>query len=399
VNEAKGFAVTRSNAQEFAAEQISRAKALQKPRIKDAMSKAVDGKTYAAAQDDIAARLSETKKIYKDVLSQDMVISPKLKDILKDPYVKSVSKSVNRMVASEQRTLKRKVTDAERLNIVKKALDDKINKLMRKTGGRNEARIVRAVKNELLDEMDAALPAYKDARMLWGGQAANDTAMIQGRKFSSMYPSDMKKLVGKMSESEKRHYTIGVIDDLSRKLNRKADGADGAKLLNDDIREKLQLLVPKEKADAFMAKFAKERVIRAKLEGVDPFSGAQTQPRQVASEYAKDLTRSTIGRGAQKVGEAGMQIEAASVYMSPVRLPARALRYIGKNLSKEDEEVIEAVTRTLFADSPINVKQGLSSAHQTRVDHYLNKVWPTSAGVMGVEYGEEVKNKITGQTE
>jgi len=102
------------------------------------------------------------------------------------------------------------------LDWVKRGLDDVINAKQTKEGfASTEARVIRNAKNEFLAKLDDLVPAYKDARAVFAGDAALKDAIEQGRKIFTMPENDWREVAAdfnKLTDMERNMFRAGVVD-------------------------------------------------------------------------------------------------------------------------------------------------------------------------------------------
>lgn len=370
-DQARGFAANNTPAQQFASQQIAKQKTLQKPALEKAMRETIGDADFSTLQNGITSRLKEASKLYSDVLAQDVSETPALKALRKDPFFKQAARFADKAAKSEARN-GGQVSQARYLQLVKEGLDDKISSLYR-NGKAKQAGLIRDVRDDLLEEMDAQLPGFSDVRKLWGGEVANKNALETGRRFLGQEPRDIAADTLKMSESERRHYFTGMLDALSKKIDSRADGSDLTRVVNDRVRKQLEAALPDGRANEFFRKFGIEAGKRRQLNAVDPLSGSQTQPRQQAAEAARQAVLTDAQRAVSRT---------ANALSEPLAQPGRFLKLLGRRASIEDPDVMEAVTRLLFtnADEASDLINQLSREQQARVQWYIRQAWPQVSG-------------------
>lgn len=386
IDEARGFSANITDETQGVIQKLASEKAGQKSKLVTDAKEALGDTKFEAAEDVINTNFKKASQKYEEVFSQPLEMTPKLKSIMANPFVKNASKSANKIAKSEQQLTGKPPNRAKHLQLTKEALDDKISLLYRK-GKNKEAGAVSNVRNALLDEMDAALPGFSDVRKTWGGEARNKGALEEGRKFFTKVPRDIKREVGKMSESEKQYHFVGVMDAIGRKINKKVDGADTTRIINDEVREQIRALLPPEKAERFLSRFESEAGRRRVLNAVDPSVNSQTQPRQEAAKAAREMTLT----GPQKFTGG-----AADALSQPIHQPGRVMRWLGRNLKKEDPDVMAAVTRMLYSEPKefTQVYSNLNSKQRQSVDYYFSRLFPKTAGVATVSAVKPEKPRI-----
>lgn len=111
------------------------------------------------------------------------------------------------------------VTPLDRVDATKRALDDEIQAALRK-GEKNKSRSLVMLKNAILKEVDEAIPEYAQARSLYAGKAALETAVDQGSLFLSnkMTVREIGELTRSMGASEKRFFQLGAKKAVMEKM-------------------------------------------------------------------------------------------------------------------------------------------------------------------------------------
>ena len=163
--------------------------------------------------DEIARlRLATTPKInqlYAEAGEQSMGFSPRLTKLFEgDNSLGRARKAANLRLA-DRRAAGEQITNISVVDATKQELDDQINTALR-LGENNKVRDLVKLKNVMVREADASIPVYKEARTLFAGQAALESAEKQGQDFFKLSPRELNDIISSMGESELRMFRLGV---------------------------------------------------------------------------------------------------------------------------------------------------------------------------------------------
>lgn len=118
-----------------------------------------------------------------------------------------------------------KPNSIQALDYAKKVLDDDIGKAVRQ-GESNFVRSRTVLKNALLEEMDNASPAYKEARTIAGDYISVNNAMEEGRKALKTDSEALGKIYKSLNNQEKQAYKIGLGKALRDEIGKVNEGAN-----------------------------------------------------------------------------------------------------------------------------------------------------------------------------
>lgn len=193
---------------------------------------------YLAAKDTIAADAKKlAAPLYQKAYETPVPFTETLEKILETPAGKAALANAERIAANEQQPFQqffinmlddttgtiRRVPDARGWDYIKRGFDDVIdaNKAAGTFGKmNNEGRVISALKDKMLQEIDDANPAYAAARKVWSDQASLDRALEAGREALSQSPEATRRAMASMSQAEKEAFKIGVADDLRNKVGK-----------------------------------------------------------------------------------------------------------------------------------------------------------------------------------
>jgi len=186
------------------------------------------------------------------------------------------------------------------LDYAKRALDDMIGVAYR-TGQNDEARILRGLKNTIVEEADAAdkTGLYAKARKTWAGDKEVVDALEEGRKFLGLDPEEITKHLGELSGASQKAYRAGAARALKDTIERAPDMAGAAKRIfgNQMVRKKIRAVMPDSRSynelSRTLTSESRFSYVKNKVLG-----GSPTQPR-LAEERALEQT---LGRAGAIIG-------------------------------------------------------------------------------------------------
>lgn len=242
-------------------------------RVSDDVADSVGGKpgSFAETTDDIAARRSaEAKPLYEKALgSNQPVKSPKVVEIVNRPSGKAAMQRGLKIAQDEGIPESELVIrdgagnvvgySAKALHYMKMGLDDMIESATR-TGDGQAARAYRTMKNELLSEMDRAVPGYAEARKVFAGHSANKRALEEGRKAINKHPDEIKRDLSNMSASEQDMYRKGLAQRVIEEVESSPDMGNAARRImgNTAKRERLRAVLGDEEFEKLMKRLGVE---------------------------------------------------------------------------------------------------------------------------------------------
>ena len=173
--------------------------------------------------------------------------------------------------------------------------------------GRGVERGLKGARAEFIDILDNASPkidgesAYKTARNKFAGDARLREAIEDGEGFFRMKPDELEAKVGKMSDSEKEAFRIGVAQAVRNSVDSTADLADAGKKIfgNKKQRKLLRAAFPDDKTFEAFEKRMEARIEQVITRGYAPRSGSPTALRDQdvsnLSETADAVTSMLMG--------------------------------------------------------------------------------------------------------
>lgn len=101
------------------------------------------------------------------------------------------------------------------LDYMKRGLDELITKGFNSGGmGRQRARTLRAILNEMLEEVDTQVPVFGEARSIFRGFSESRDAVQLGRDFLRKAPEIVKREVQKLRPQDRDFYRVGAAQSL-----------------------------------------------------------------------------------------------------------------------------------------------------------------------------------------
>ena len=154
--------------------------------------------------------------------------------------------------------------------------------------GRGLERGLKNARAELIEIIDDASPqidgesAYKTARNKFAGDARLREAIEDGEGFFRMKPDELEAKVGKMSDSEKEAFRIGVAQAVRNSVDSTADLANAGKKIfgNKKQRKLLRAAFPDDKTFEAFEKRMEARIEQVITRGYAPRSGSPTALRE-----------------------------------------------------------------------------------------------------------------------
>ncbi len=153
--------------------------------------------------------------------------------------------------------------------------------------GRGTERKLKEARAEFVGIIDDASPqidgesAYKTARNKFAGDARLREAVEDGEGFFRMKPDELEARVGKMSDSEKEAFRIGVAQAVRNSVDSTADLADAGKKIfgNKKQRKLLRAAFPDDETFEAFEKRMEARIEQVITRGYAPRSGSPTALR------------------------------------------------------------------------------------------------------------------------
>lgn len=331
-------------------------------RILSAVRKTLaDPDGYLTAKDTIANDAKKlAKPLYDEAYKTPVPFTQSLESILETPAGRRALAQAEQLAANEQKpfqqffinmvddttgTIKR-VPDARGWDYIKRGFDDVIQSEKAGTFGQmnNQARIITDLKNQMLKEIDAANPAYAQARSIWSSQAGMDDALEAGRISLKQSPEATRRMLGDMSEAEKQMFRVGMADAIRDKIG-------GGNFTHNAL---LKFFSSKDQIGNLRAAFASDEQFGA-------FRKAMFAEAQKRATYNTVTGNSTTARQLADMADAGGLKEGVDFVKDAATggITSATLRWVGsrlKMLGGFTPEVADQVSRKLLAADPATVR-------------------------------------------
>lgn len=165
----------------------------------------------------MTSRQSAAAPLYEEAMQSPLQMTDTLKAILNRPAMRDALRQATTFMQNEGGG----VSHMRLIQYAKEALDDRIGSAIQ-SGNRNEARILTRLKNQLLEEVDAQVPSYQQARAMFAGEAQLRDAADMGRGLftstgsmrSAADVDSIELALENMAKSEKDAFRIGVVRGL-----------------------------------------------------------------------------------------------------------------------------------------------------------------------------------------
>ena len=233
---------------------------------------------------------------------------------------------------------------------VKRNLDDQIGAHLR-AGRKAAAADAMALKNQLVAELDGAVPAYAEARAGAARFFGAQDALEAGRVFvgNKMTAQEGRRALGKMSEPERRLFREGFFEELIGRVKRLRDRRNVVDAIygSPDAKAKIEVAVGKGRAKDLEGFLRVEQVMDLARAAV---TGNSTTARQLAEMG--------LAGGLSGGGMAGYQFLASGdVTWQAVATASFVGAFVR---GKIDQRVAQRVAEDLVSDKPEVVRKALT---------------------------------------
>lgn len=177
------------------------------------------------------------------------------------------------------------------IDTFKQLSDDLVGTAIR-NGNNNQGRVIRNMTGDLLEVVDTANPAYREARKAWAGPTKFMEAIDEGKSILSAKADaeEFAARIAAMTDSEKEAARIGAVSAIKAKIgNDPAALADLTKYLRSpEMRKKVAAIMPTEEAAAAWNKRLSFEMDSSKLTG-QALGNSATARRLAEMEDAKGI--------------------------------------------------------------------------------------------------------------
>lgn len=295
-----------------------------------------------------SARSATAGPLYDEARSKPVQMTDYMKAVFDPekgvPEVKSaLATAINR--TATKRAAGEKVSHIDVIDEMKRVLDDEISALVRQ-GKNNRVRDLVQVKNKILADVDAQIPAYKAARNAYAGDSALLDAAEHGKRILRDDVDYLDDLVSAMSESEMEMFQLGAKKAIREKLMQAREGTNAVTRIASELNlEKMRLAFPDE---ASFNQFKDDLRFEAKLFDTSRvLHNSMTALRQAAQ---KDMAKGGSGEFEQ-IGS-----DAAGIVANMVR------RLMTRKMSPEAKEELGKLLLTPINDLPPDIAKKLNNS-------------------------------------
>lgn len=249
---------------------------------------------------------------------------------------------------------------------VKRNLDDKIE-VAKRAGEKYEAATLTTLKQRLVEQLDAAVPSYAEARGTAAKFFGAQDAVEAGQKFVTAKGnnSEYRQIISKMSKEEKALFAHGFMSEIEQRVLEKRTGVNA---LIDQIftapnaRERIVMALGPKKAKDFETALHVENVMDQLRTAVTGNSTTAQQLGDVAAHggilggalHIKNIVAGMMRQGAKGVNENVMQLVAEGLTSRDPDVYNRALKTIQKSpklLDVFSNVTPEAIRSAIIAES------------------------------------------------
>lgn len=134
------------------------------------------------------------------------------------------------------------------IQLMKLGIDEAASRA-RRMGSKNEERVLTAAKNFVLEQVDAQVPVYREARQFWGGVQGLMNALEDGKLFLRGGADDFADRVATLTPDELKFYRMGAANAIAEALRKREGRAVALNILTDPTaQQRLQAIYPDEEA-------------------------------------------------------------------------------------------------------------------------------------------------------
>lgn len=272
--------------------------------------------------------------------------SPQMQALLKKPAMQAALEEAERKIANETGV---KGGNVQRLDFAKRSLDDMRGTALR-AGKDDEARIILNIKRELTSEMDRQVPAYREARSIFAGEAAVREAADSGANLFSRSAShdEARRAVADMTPSEFEAFRRGAFRGLVDLLENTPENRNAAQKLIESsaVRDKVRLMFQNQ--DDFV-KFVKSAVDESRMSYTKNFVTGGSPTARIQEE-------------SRAITEAGQIITDAATG-NHMGLFGRFLRTMG--FGEPSQETLNELGKLLFTNPSPQMLNSIGRASRT----------------------------------
>ena len=214
--------------------------------------------TSTLTVDDEIARINtvlgpQVDELYRAARAKPFEFTTRLNNLFKGKTDISAARKSAQVSLNNRKALGEEVTDLDIIDATKKQLDDKINVSIRK-GRKEKARELIRLKKILIEDVDNAVPEYKEARNLFAGKANMENAAETGELFFRLKPRELDAFASTLSDSEMKMFKLGAKQAVVDRINDLNVNADVVRRLfskNGDVSKLKTLFQDENQFNAF----------------------------------------------------------------------------------------------------------------------------------------------------
>lgn len=206
-------------------------------------SSGLSGKDFKGSVNALSQRMkAQASPLYEAAYATPFEITPKIQAIISKGSGKAAfnrgQKAFNDEVGAGFSG-----GNVQLFDFVKRELDDMASAAAR-SGKKNKARQITNLKNELVAELDAAVPEYALARKIWETGSSGKEAADLGQNLFKTHPDDLADEIANMTDAEQRLFRMGGMRAVEDALGNRGVSGDAGKFLSDKpfMKKRLGLL-------------------------------------------------------------------------------------------------------------------------------------------------------------
>lgn len=295
------------------------------------------------------ARAQGLSGIWDQELS-DLAQAPAMQDAIKGAIVQAKNRSAPDVSKGAQQLTARWVSKdgkptLELWDLTKRQLDQEINVAAR-AGRKSDVEELTAIKNKLLEKLDAAVPSYAEARQGAASFFGAENALEAGQKFvtdKNLAIPRARTALAKMSPTERQLFQDGFVSRYLEVLDQIPDRADIVRKIYNtpDAQQKFQMILGKQKSDELEAILRVENIMMQSMRAVE---GNSSTARQL-------IQQGLAGGGAGAIGGNYLGLDPTTAGI------ATALTTAGKR--GIDIKVATQLARMLTSNDPAVLNRGV----------------------------------------
>lgn len=176
----------------------------------------------ADSLDDYLNRIDQTlrpeiNRLYEQAAANPVAISGRLRAIMEGDNSLGRARQTAEARLADRRAAGDKISHFDIIDETKRVLDDQIGSALR-DGRRNEVRNLTRLRNMMMQEADAQVPGYAEARATYAGRAALDDAAKIGSQFYNTSSRELVELTKSMTAQEKTAYALAAKDAIMNRI-------------------------------------------------------------------------------------------------------------------------------------------------------------------------------------